>query len=95
MAIKPKQISCNILFFVKDIDLLSLLVLKLVKHNSVSKYILFESKMKIEVSCVICGYKKTNKLTKHITDKISRIILDNMSLNTTKVAITNKQHCVR
>ena len=32
MAIKPKQIICNILFFVKDIDLLSLLVLKLVKH---------------------------------------------------------------
>ncbi len=37
MAIKPKQIICNILFFVKEIGLLSLLVLKLVKHNSVSK----------------------------------------------------------
>ena len=52
MAIKPKQIICNILFFVKEIDLLSLLVLKLVKHNSVSKYILFDNKMKTEVNCV-------------------------------------------
>ena len=95
MAIKPKQISCNTLFFVKEVDLLSLLVLKLVKHNSVSKYILFDNKIKIEVSCVICGYKKTNRLTKHITDKLNRIILDSISLNTTKVVIINKQHCVR
>lgn len=95
MAIKPKQIVCNILFFVKEIDLLSLLVLKLVKHKSVSKYILFDSKMKTEVSCVICGYKKTNRLTKHITDKLNRIALDNRSLNTTTVVIINKQHCVR
>lgn len=52
MAIKPKQIICNILFFVKESDLLSLLVLKLDKHKSVSKYILFDNKIKIEVSCV-------------------------------------------
>ncbi len=95
MAIKPKQIICNILFFVKEIGLLSLLVLKLVKHNSVSKYILFDSKMKTEVSCVICGYKKTNRLTKHRRDKLNRITLDSMSLNTTKVVIISKQHCVR
>ena len=95
MAIKPKQIVCNILFFVKEIDLLSLLVLKLVKHNSVSKYILFDNKIKTEVSCVNCGYRKTNRLTKHITDRLNRIILDAISLNTTKVVIINKQHCVR
>ena len=92
MAIKPKQIVCNILFFVKEIDLLSLLVLKLVKHNSVSKYILFDNKIKIEVSCVICGYKKTNKLTKHPKDKLNNITLDIMFLNITKVVIINKQH---
>ena len=95
MAIKPKQIICNILFFVKEIGLLSLLVLKLVKHKSVSKYILFDNKIKIEVNCVICGYKKTNRLTKHISDKLNRITLDSMSLNTTKVVIISKQHCVR
>ena len=95
MAIKPKQIICNILFFVKEVDLLSLLVLKLVKHNSVSKYILFDNKIKTEVSCVICGYKKTNRLTKHRRDKLNRIALDNRSLNTTTVVIINKQHCVR
>ena len=95
MAIKPKQIICNILFFVKEIDLLSLLVLKLDKHKSISKYILFDNKIKTEVSCVICGYKKTNRLTKHITDKLNRIILDSISLNTTKVVIINKQHCVK
>lgn len=95
MAIKPKQIICNILFFVKESDLLSLLVLKLDKHKSVSKYILFDNKIKTEVSCVICGYKKTNKLTRHITDKLNRITLDIMFLNITKVVIINKQHCVR
>ena len=95
MAIKPKQISCNILFFVKDIDLLSLLVLKLAKHNSVSKYILFDNKIKAGVNCVICGYKKTNRLTKHRRDKLNRITLDSVSLNTTTVVIINKQHCVR
>ena len=95
MAIKPKQIICNILFFVKEIDLLSLLVLKLVKHNSVSRYILFDNKIKTEVSCVNWGYKKTNRLTKHITDKLNRITLDIMFLNITKVVIINKQHCVR
>ena len=95
MAIKPKQIVCNILFFVKEIDLLSLLVLKLVKHKSVSKYILFDNKIKTEVSCVNCGYKKTNKLNKHITDRLNRITLANISLNTTKVVIINKQHCIR
>lgn len=95
MAIKPKQIVCNILFFVKEIDLLSLLVLKLVKHKSVSKYILFDNKIKTEVSCVNCGYRKTNRLTKHRRDKLSRITLDIMSLNTTTVVIINKQHCVR
>ena len=95
MAIKPKQIVCNILFFVKDIDLLSLLVLKLVKHNSVSKYILFDNKIKAGVNCVICGYKKTNRLTKHRRDKLNRITLDSVSLNTTTVVIINKQHCVR
>ena len=95
MAIKPKQIICNILFFVKEIDLLSLLVLKLVKHNSVSKYILFDNKIKTEVSLVICGYKKTNRLTKHIIDKLNKITLGTISLNTTKVVIINKQHCVR
>ncbi|NCB78629.1 MAG: hypothetical protein EOM41_01255 [Bacilli bacterium] len=95
MAIKPKQIICNILFFVKEIDLLSLLVLKLVKHNSVSRYILFDNKIKTEVSCVICGYKKTNRLTKHKRDKLNRIALDSVSLNTTTVVIINKQHCVR
>ena len=94
MAIKPKQIVCNILFFVKEIDLLSLLVLKLVKHNSVSKYILFDNKIKTEVSCVNCGYRKTNRLTKHRRDKLNRIALDNRSLNTTTVVIINKQHCV-
>lgn len=95
MVIKPKQIVCNILFFVKDIDLLSLLVLKLVKHNSVSKYILFDNKIKTEVICVNCGYKNTNKLTKHKRDKLNRITLDIMSLNTTNVVIINKQHCIR
>ena len=95
MAIKPKQIICNILFFVKEIGLLSLLVLKLVKHNSVSKYILFDNKIKIEVNSVNCGYKNTNKLTKHRRDTLNRITLDSISLNTTKVVIINKQHCVR
>ena len=95
MAIKPKQIVCNILFFVKEIDLLSLLVLKLAKHNSVSKYILFDNKIKTEVSCVNWGYKNTNRLTKHRRDKLNRITLDSVSLNTTTVVIINKQHCVR
>ena len=95
MAIKPKQIICNILFFVKEIDLLSLLVLKLDKHKSVSKYILFDNKIKTEVNCIICGYKNTNRLTRHITDKLNRITLDSVSLNTTTVVIINKQHCVR
>lgn len=95
MAIKPKQIICNILFFVKEIDLLSLLVLKLVKHKSVSKYILFDNKIKAGVNCVICGYKKTNRLTKHIMTKLNKITLGIVSLNTTTVVIINKQHCIR